>query len=151
MTAADDCLFSHATPCPTFSWLVLAANVSFPEQQLQMPVYFPMPHHVMCSGGLSWLQMCCSWNNSSRWLSIFPHHTMSCIPVACLGCKCVIPGTTAAHGCLFSHTTPCHPFWRLVLSVCQSMHPRMTTQDLCLFVLSLCSPCALPVLSLGSP
>src|SRR6266436_3168393 len=85
-TAADACLFSHATPCHVFWWLVLAANVLFLEQQQQMAFYFPTPHHVVHSSGLSWLQMCHSWNNSSTWVFIFPHHTMSPILAACLVC-----------------------------------------------------------------
>src|SRR6266403_2110450 len=123
-TAADACLFSHATSCRAFWWLVLAANVSFPERQQHMPVYFPTPHHVARSGGLSWLQMCRSRNDSCRCLSIFPRHLMSRVLVACLGCKCVVPGTTAAHACLFSHATPCRAFWCLVLAANVSFPER---------------------------
>src|SRR6266436_2859173 len=122
-TAADAWLFSHATPCHAFWWLVLAANLSFPERQQQMPVYFPTPPHVARSGGLSWLQICHSRNDSSRCLFIFPCH-MSRVLVACLGCKCVVPGTTAAHGCLFSHATSCHPLWWLVLAANVSFPER---------------------------
>src|SRR6266436_3003945 len=115
-TAADECLFSHATPCRAFWWLVLAANVSFPERQQHMAVYCPTAHHVPRSGGLSWLQICHSRNDSSRCLSISPPHTLSCVLVACLGCKCVVPGTTAADACLFSHATSCRALWWLVLA-----------------------------------
>src|SRR6266436_1346792 len=64
-TAADGCLFSHATPCRALRCLVLAANVSFPERQQHMAVYFPTPN-VVRSGGLSWLQICRSRNDSCR-------------------------------------------------------------------------------------
>src|SRR6266436_1491881 len=110
-------------PRHAFWWLVLAANVSFPEQQQQMPVYFPTPHHVARSGGLSWLQICRSRNDSSRCLSIFPRH-MSRVLVACLGCKSVVPGTTAADACLFSHAIPCHTFWSLILAANVSFPER---------------------------
>src|SRR6266436_6075650 len=121
-TAAHGGLFSHAK-CRAFWWLVLAANLSFPERQLQMSVYFPTPHHVARSGGLSWLQMCRSRNDSCTWLSIFPRHLMSRVLVACVGCKCVVPGTTAAHCCLFSHAT-CRAFWWLVLAANVSFPER---------------------------
>src|SRR6266404_523115 len=68
--------------------------------------------------------MCHSRNDSSTCLSIFPCHTMSCALVACLGCKCVVPGTTAADACLFSHTTPCCTFWWLVLAAHVSFWER---------------------------
>src|SRR6266404_4501641 len=84
-TAADGCQFSHGTRCRAFWWLVLAANVSFPERQQHMAVYFPTPPHVTRCGGLSWLHMCRSRNNSCTWLSIFPRHLMSRVLVACVG------------------------------------------------------------------
>src|SRR6266404_1470277 len=121
-----------------------------------MPVYFPTPPHVARSGVLSWLLFCPSRNDSSRCLFIFPCH-MSCVLVACLGCKCVVPGTTAADGCLFSHATSCRAFWWLVLAANVPFPERQL--QICVYsccpcalpVLSLCSPCALPVLSLRSP
>src|SRR5882757_10009628 len=73
-TAADACLFSHATSCRAFWWLVLAANVSFPERQQQMPVYFPMPPHVARSGGLSWLQ-CVVPGTTAAHAFLFSHAT----------------------------------------------------------------------------
>src|SRR5882757_7058446 len=45
-TARDGCLFSHATLCHPFGWLVLAVNVCIPDAQHETGVYFHTPHCV---------------------------------------------------------------------------------------------------------